>query len=127
MKTIILVILGMSSFIIKPSNLTRDLEALNVIENKTEYNGVYYYYEIKNSGDIVIPAGSYTVYFSVNGKKISFDKATSEIQPGQVIRYKSTRTFYWSEKLTTLNYSLEIIYNDSNIENNILTGKSQLE
>ena len=128
MKTIIILLLGLGPMVIKPVDLTRDLSALQVIARTTLYNGVYYQYEIKNSGNTVIPAGSYTVFFKVNGKTISFDKETTAIEPGQVIRYKSSKTFYRSPKNdNVLRYELVVKYDDVNASNNILTGETKLE
>ena len=100
-----------------------DLEAYRVTENRTSMNGIYYSYEIKNIGEKVISGGSYKLFFKVNGKKVSFDKATSDILPGQTIRYTSKKTFYQKGDMD-LNYSLEIKFEDSAKENNILTGQS---
>ena len=100
-----------------------DLKAVRVIENRTEYNGIYFSYEIKNIGESTIPSKSYKVFFKVNGKTISFDKSTSAVKPGQTIVYHSQKTFY-KEKTDNLDYSLEIKFQDSKLENNIIEGKS---
>ena len=127
MKLFSLAILGTGLFFGSINNFKNsDLEALRVIENRTSMNGIHYYYEIKNSGETVVPGGSYKLFFRVNGKKVSFDKATSDILPGQTIRYRSTKTFYQKGD-KDLNYSLEIEYEDSDLGNNILTGKSLFE
>jgi plastocyanin/YHS domain-containing protein len=104
---------------------TTDIKALNVTEKRTEYDGIYYHYEIKNTGNTIIPANSYSVFLKVNGKTISFDKATSELKPGQTLKYKSEKTFYKKDH-DVLNYALEIKMDDSNLENNILKGQSKL-
>jgi len=98
---------------------------LSVTEKRTEYNGIYYHYEIKNTGNSIIPAKSYKVFLKVNGQTISFDKATSELKPGQVLKYESQKTFYKKDN-EFLNYSLEIKMKDSNMENNTLKGQSKL-
>ena len=127
MKLFSSAILGTGLFFGSLNNFKNsDLEALRVIENRTSMNGIHYYYEIKNSGETVVPGGSYKLFFRVNGKKVSFDKATSDILPGQTIRYRSTKTFYQKGD-KDLNYSLEIEYEDSDLGNNILTGKSLFE
>jgi hypothetical protein len=124
MKLFSLAILGISlSFASFNEAKNSDLEAFRVIEKRTSMNGIYYAYEIKNSGETMILGGSYKLFFRVNGKKISFDKATLDIKPGQTIKYQSQKTFYQKND-KNLNYSLEIEYNDSDIANNILTGQS---
>lgn len=103
---------------------TTDLEAFRVVEKRTLFNGIYYSYEIKNVGETSIPANSYKVFFKVDGKVVSFDKATSEIQSGQVIRYESSKVIY-KKKKDVLDYSLEIRFKDANLDNNILEGQSE--
>ncbi len=127
MKSILLILIGIN-FFFKNSAIdpkTTDIKALSVTEKRTEYNGIYYHYEIKNTGNTIIPAKSYKVFLKVNGQTISFDKATSELKPGQVLKYESQKTFYKKDN-EFLNYSLEIKMKDSNTENNILKGQSKL-
>ncbi|UAM96877.1 M56 family metallopeptidase [Polaribacter litorisediminis] len=100
-----------------------DLSALEVIEKRTEKGGIYFHYTIKNTGNTIIPKKSYQVYLKVDGKTISFDKATANIKPGQVITYKSQKTFYESNK-KQLNYTLNIKFKDDHLDNNILKGIS---
>ena len=104
---------------------TTDIKALRVVEKRIEYNGIYYHYEIKNNGNTIIPAKSFKVFFIVNGKIISFDESTSELKPGQTIKYDSQKTFY-HKNYKLLNYSLEIKFKDSNLENNKVKGQSKL-
>jgi hypothetical protein len=114
------------SFLLNNSVLepkTTELKAVRVIENRTEYNGIYYSYEIKNIGESTIPSKSYKVFFKVNGKTVSFDKSASEVKPGQTIVYHSHKTFYM-DKTDNLGYSLEIKFKDSKLEDNIIEGKS---
>jgi len=127
MGTITLILLGLNVFFTNPAIETRttDIEAVTVIEKRTEYNGVYFHYEIKNNGNTTIPAKGYKVFLKVNGKTISFDKATSELKPGQTVRYRSQKTFYEKDH-GFLDYVLEIKMNDSNPENNIIRGQSKL-
>ena len=106
-----------------PESKSTDLEAFRVVEKRTEFNGIYYSYEIKNVGETSIPANSYQVFFKVDGKVVSFDKGTSEIQPGQVISYESQKVFY-KKKKDALDYSLEIKFQDADLDNNILEGQS---
>lgn len=112
----------MNNLNVEPKNT--DLVAFEVIEKRTEYNGIYYSYAIKNEGATTIPQNSYKVFFKVNGKAVSFDKATSEIKPGQTIVYESQKTFY-NKGQGNLKYSLEVKISDSNSENNILKGESK--
>ena len=102
-----------------------DIKAMKVIEKRTEYDGIYYHYEIKNTGNTIIPAKSYKVFLKVNGKIISSDKSTSELKPGETLKYESQKTFY-KKDYELLNYSLEIKFKDSNLENNKLKGQSKL-
>ena len=106
-----------------PAPNTADLAAFEVIEKRTKYNGIFYSYAIKNVSTATIPADSYKVFLKVNGKTASFDKATSEIKPGQTIVYHAQKTFYQKNE-DKLNYSLEIKFSDSNLANNTLTGES---
>jgi archaellum component FlaG (FlaF/FlaG flagellin family) len=103
---------------------TKDLEAFRVVEKRTLFNGIYYSYEIKNVGETSIPANSYQVFFKVDGKVVSFDKGTSEIQPGQVISYESQKVFY-KKKKDGIDYSLEIKFKDADLDNNSLEGQSR--
>lgn len=127
MKSIAILLIGLNllfnNTVIEPKNT--DIKALTVTEKRTEHNGVYYQYEIKNTGNTIIPAKSYKVFLKVNGKTISFDKATCELKPGQIIKYESQKIFYKKDN-EFLNHSLEIKMKDSNIENNILKGLSKL-
>lgn len=127
MKTITLLLIGVNFFFnysFSEPKIT-DIQAVKVTEKRTEFNGVYYHYEIKNNGNTTIPAKSYKVFLKVNGKTISFDKATSELKPGQTLKYVSQKTFYEKDN-EFLNYVLEIKMNDSNSENNTLKGQSKL-
>jgi plastocyanin len=100
-----------------------DLVEFEVIEKRTENNGVYYSYTIKNVGATTIPPNSYKVFFKVNGKTISFDKSTSEIKPGKTIVYESQKSFYKKGE-GNLHYSLEVKFSDSNMETKALKGES---
>ena len=126
MKSLTLLLIGINLFINNPlaEPKTTDIKALRVIEKRTEDNGVYYHYEIKNTGNTIIPAKKYKVFLKVNGKTISFDKATRELKPGQTLKYESQKTFYKNDS-EYLNYSLEIKFKDFNSENNILKGKTK--
>ena len=127
MKSLTFLLIGMNllfnNSVIETKNT--DIKAMKVIEKRTEYNGIYYHYEIKNNGNTIIPAKSYKVFLRVNGKIISFDESTSELKPGQAIKYESQKTFY-KKDYELLNYSLVIKFKDSNIENNKIKGQSKL-
>ena len=127
MKLLISILIGshflFNNAIVEPK--ITDIKAMKVIEKRTEYNGIYYHYEIKNTGNTVIPAKSYQVFFTINGKTISFDKSTSELKPGQTLKYESEKTFYRKDD-ELLKYSLEVQFKDSNLKNNILKGQSKL-
>jgi hypothetical protein len=127
MKTITLLLIGVNFFFNNSFTEPKisDIKALKVIEKRTEYNGIYYHYEINNVGNTTIQSKSYKAYLKVNEKTISFDKATSELKPGQTLKYKSQKTFYKKDN-DFLNYVLEIKMDDSNQENNIIIGKSKL-
>ncbi|SDG46688.1 hypothetical protein [Psychroflexus sediminis] len=127
MKTITVLFIGLQLFFNHAfSELeTTDIQALEVIENRTEMNGIYYHYKIKNTGTTVIPAGSYEVFLKVNGETVSLDTATSALKPGQTLNYESQKTFY-KEDHEFLNYTLEIKMEDSNPANNTLKGRSIL-
>ena len=125
MKLIPIFLIGITLSILNdgPESKRTDLEAFRVVEKRTLFNGIYYSYEIKNVGDTSIPANSYKIFFKVDGKVVSFDKATSEIQAGQVISYESQKVFY-KKKKDGLDYSLEIKFQDADLDNNILEGQS---
>ena len=127
MKSLTLLLIGINLFFNNSvvETKTKDIKAMKVIEKRTEYNGIYYHYEIKNNGNTIIPAKSYKVFLKVNGKIVSFDKSTSELKPGQTLKYESQKTFY-KKDYELLNYSLEIKFKDSNLENNKLKGQSKL-
>lgn len=126
MKLFATIFIGITLSILNdgPESKKTDLEAFRVVEKRTLFNGIYYSYEIKNVGETSIPANSYKVFFKVDGKVVSFDKATSEIQPGQVISYESQKVFYKKKKFG-IDYSLEIKFKDANLDNNSLEGQSQ--
>lgn len=127
MKTITVLLIGLQLFFNHAFVQAEDtdIQALEVIENRTEMNGIYYHYKIKNTGQKTIPAGSYEVFLKVNGETISLDTATSALKPGQSLTYESQKTFY-KEDHEFLNYTLEIKMDDSNPANNTLKGQSIL-
>ena len=116
MKSFTLLLIGINllfnNSVIEPK--ITDIKAMKVIEKRTEYNGI-----------TIIPAKSYKVFLKINGETISFDKSTSELKPGQTLKYESQKTFY-KKDFEFLNYSLEIKFKDSNLKNNKLKGQSKL-
>ncbi|WP_144606617.1 hypothetical protein [Algoriphagus algorifonticola] len=102
---------------------TNELKAWQVLENRTEYNGIYYSYSIKNTGTTPISSIDYQVFFKVEGKTVSFEKAPTEIQPGETIVYHSSKTFYPKNK-SQISYSLEVKSTNSRLENHSLHGES---
>ncbi len=105
------------------SDSKTDLQAVSVLEKRTELNGIYYRYEIKNVGNTSIAARSYKINFKVNGKTISFDKATEALAPGQSMVYLTQKTLY-KKSDDPLHYSLEIQFEDADIDNNKIQGVS---
>ena len=127
MKSFTLILVGVQLLFNNPivDPKITDIQAIKVIEKRTEYNGIYYHYEIKNTGNTIIPAKSYQVFFKINGTPVSFDRSTSELKPGQTLKYESGKIFYRKDD-ELLNYSLEVQFKDSNLKNNRLKGQSKL-
>jgi len=99
----------------------KDIEATFVKDQRTSMNGGYYSYKITNTGESLIEADTYELVLRVNGKKISFDKDTRQLKPGQSIVYKTGKTIY-QKKNENLDYVLEIDFQDDNPANNTLKG-----
>lgn len=122
MKIFNLAFLGLGFFIhslTQPPNT--DIEATFVKDQRTSMNGVHYSYKITNIGETMIEADSYELVLRVNGKKISFDKDTRQLKPGQSIVYKTGKTIY-QKKNENLDYVLEIDFQDDNPANNTIQG-----
>jgi hypothetical protein len=87
-------------------------------------------YTIKNVGKSTIPAGTYEVEFFINGKKVGFDYATSELKPGiENTYYHPTGSFKASEEGV---HTYKLIVDPRNRlketdkTNNILEGSFQI-
>lgn len=118
------ILIVFSSLFINPTEEISDLKAHRVIQKFTKEGGVYFLYEIKNTGNATVDARAYQVKLKVNGKKISFDKSPLSVPAGETIQYKSSYTFYNENQF---DYSLEIKIKDENTENNKLVGKIILD
>jgi len=79
-----------------------------VIVHETENAGKHFSYVIVNEGEETIEGGTYRIYLKVNKKYISFDRNTSDLEPGKAVRYESNRVFHKSPKTDELKYSLEL-------------------
>lgn len=79
-----------------------------VMVHDTENDGKYFSYVILNEGDEVIEGGTYRIYLRVNKKDISFDRKTTDLEPGKAIKYESNRVFRKNPKVSELKYSLEL-------------------
>lgn len=79
-----------------------------VTVHETDNKGKYFSYIIANEGDEVLEGGTYRIYLRVNKKDISFDRKTSDLEPGKAIKYESNRVFRKNAKVSQLNYSLEL-------------------
>jgi len=79
-----------------------------VMVHETEKGGKHFSYVIVNAGDETIEAGTYRIYLKVNKKYISFDRNTSDLEPGKAVRYESNRVYYKDPKTDELKYSLEL-------------------
>ncbi len=96
-----------------------------VTENRTAMGGIYFSYEIKNNGTTTLYPNTYEIEFRVDGKLVSFDRATSEIKPGQTITYKSQKTFYPSKRKNSISYELVTKYKSKNSSEVVLLGESE--
>ncbi|MBS9524145.1 hypothetical protein KIH41_02025 [Litoribacter ruber] len=79
-----------------------------VTVHETDNKGKHFSYILVNEGEETLEGGSYRVYLKVNKKYISFDRVTSDLEPGQAIRYESNEIFMKDEKTEELNYLLEL-------------------
>jgi len=79
-----------------------------VMVHETENAGKHFSYVIVNEGDETIEGGTYRIYLKVNNKYISFDRNTSDLEPGKAVRYESNRVFRKTPKTDELKYSLEL-------------------
>jgi len=104
-----------------------DLEASEVVCHTTDTGERYFSYLVRNVGNETAPAGSYQVFFKVNGKLISFERATDALQPGKSILYTSEDKFDPNQKKRVLKYSLIINTKDADKDNNKMTGEIWLD
>lgn len=120
------ILIGLS-FLIQTGDFEYRSELIDqkVIENRTSMGGIFYTYEIKNTGNFTLLPNTYKVEFRVDGKLVSFDKNTTMIKPGEKVIYKSQKTFYPTKKKLTINYKLETIFIDSKNETAIVSGESK--
>lgn len=109
-----------------PQAVSYDLEAAEVLCHTTDTGDRYFSYLITNVGSEAAPAGSYEVYFKVNGKLISFERVTGALEPGRSFLYTSGHKFDPNQKKRVLNYNLKIRIKDSNKDNNTRSGKISL-
>jgi uncharacterized cupredoxin-like copper-binding protein len=80
-----------------------------VTVHETENNGKYFSYVIVNQGEEVLEGGTYRVFLKVNKKNISFDRNTSDLKPGEAVRYESNHIFTKDDKTQELDYVLELV------------------
>lgn len=100
-----------------------DLEATEVVCHTTDSGDRYFSYLVTNVGSETAPAGSYQVYFKVNGKLISFERNTTSLEAGKSILYTSEQKFDPNQKRRVLKYNLIINTKDSNKDNNKRSGE----
>lgn len=103
-----------------------DLEATEVVCHTTDTGDRYFSYLITNVGSEAAPAGSYQVFFKVNGKMISFERVTEPLEAGKSFLYTSDHKFDPNQKKRVLKYNLIIITKDSNKRNNRKSGEITL-
>lgn len=100
-----------------------DLEATEVVCHTTDSGDRYFSYLVTNVGSETAPAGSYQVYFKVNGKLISFERNTTSLEVGKSILYTSEQKFDPNQKKKVLKYNLKINTKDFNKDNNKRSGE----
>ncbi len=120
----------LSSIIFSPRAASKivsyDLEATEVVCHTTDNGDRYFSYLVTNVGSETAPAGSYQVYFKVNGKMISFERDTTPLEAGKSILYTSEQKFDPNQKKKVLKYNLIINTKDLNKENNKRIGEVAL-
>ncbi|KEO72987.1 hypothetical protein [Anditalea andensis] len=79
-----------------------------VTVHETDNDGKHFSYVIVNEGEETIEGGTYRVYLKVNKKYISFDRNTSDLEPGKAVRYESNRVYHKDPKTDELKYTLEL-------------------
>lgn len=103
--------------------ISYDLEATEVVCHTTDTGDRYFSYLVTNVGSETAPAGSYQVYFKVNGKLISFERNTTSLEAGKSILYTSEQKFDPKQKKRVLKYNLIINTKDFNKDNNKRSGE----
>jgi hypothetical protein len=106
--------------------ISYDMEATEVVCHVTDNGDRYFSYLVTNVGSETAPAGSYQVYFKVNGKMISFERDTTPLEAGRSILYTSEQKFDPNQKKRVLKYNLIINTKDFNKENNKRSGEINL-
>lgn len=124
----ILFVLALTMYSVRSMGKTPpDLEASEVICHTTDTGERYFSYLVRNVGSETAPAGSYQVFFKVNGKLISFERTTDALQPGKSILYTSENKFDPNQKKRVLKYNLIINTKDADMDNNKMTGEIWLD
>ncbi|MEX2569140.1 MAG: hypothetical protein WD431_24565 [Cyclobacteriaceae bacterium] len=100
-----------------------DLEASQVIFKEGDSGFKYFSYVITNVGKAKAPAESYRVFLKVNGKMISFDYKTAELEPGKSILYTSKERFDPDDPGKKLKFRLIIHTTDGDKDNNQKKGE----
>lgn len=94
-----------------------DLEATSVTVEPTEIfvgDGVVFSKIITNKGKDAIPARSYEVDLYVEGEVVSFDHATSRIEPGLNVDYGMSSGFHHWKPTTPGIYKYRFIVDEGN-------------
>lgn len=80
-------------------------------------------FTVKNGGESTAPAGSYRVFFKVNGKMQSFEINTSALEAGKSLIYTSGEKISANQPGKKLKYKLIIHTKDADKSNNQLKGE----
>ncbi|WP_439483115.1 hypothetical protein [Cyclobacterium plantarum] len=80
-------------------------------------------FTVKNAGEKTAPAGSYRVFFKVNGKMQSFEINTSALDAGKSLIYTSGEKIPANQPGKKLKYKLIIYTKDADKSNNQLKGE----
>ncbi len=89
---------------------------------------VTFTYEVKNVGRSTIPAKSYDVEFYVDGRLVSFDRATSRIPAGESTTYSKAEGYYHVEGITPGKHAYRLMLDPRNglaerdESNNVIEG-----
>ncbi|EPR66302.1 hypothetical protein [Cyclobacterium qasimii] len=121
-KFLIVCFLG-STPLLAQEEKSYDLEVMEVMLDAEVSGYRSFKYAIKNNGPEAAPAGSYQVFFKVNGKMISFDTKTTTMKAGQSLIYTAGEKYRANQPGKKLKYRLIIKAKDSNKSNNKLKGE----